>query len=232
MKAVTNAVDSQSVYRIEAARLSFELLNQAFDELKDTLIAIEQKESFEYEYKDALNVIKFGLNFVDYTHRFFTVLSQIRRLKHKNERFQAAEIYAKKLVRVRNFAQHLNDEIPKMTNETYPILGAISWASYDRSTSRTISLGTLPSGTTFHTLAYDTKEQVYNKSIVLNIGNLEIDLTETRNSMVLVQQYFSEWLTENHFLSDEDVLPNVLVANQLEVPSNTARYLRAKFIAS
>jgi hypothetical protein len=232
MKAIVNTADSQSIYRIEAARISFELLNQAFNELKMTLVAIEEKEKSQYSFQDALNVVKLAFQFVDCTHRFFTVLSQIRGLKHKNEIFKNAESYAKKLAVVRNFAQHLNDEIPKITNETYPILGAISWASDDHAVSRTISLGTLPPGTSFHSLAYDTKEQCYNKSIVFNIGNLEIDLTETHNAMVSVQSFFYDWLLEHKLLSDQDVVPNVMVVESLGGIPNTARYVRAKYLVN
>jgi hypothetical protein len=143
-------------------------------------------------------------------------------------------VYARRLVGARNFAQHLNDEIPKITAETYPILGAVSWASEDRLTSRTISAGTLPPGTTFHTLAYDTTEHCYDKSVVFNIGNLQIDLSETNHSMSQVHSYLCEWLVESDPVSDQDVIPNSLVAGPLgDVSSSSiARYIRAKFVVT
>lgn len=234
MKAIKNTIDAQTVYRIEAARLSFELLSEAFDALKATLMAIEKKESHEQTHQDALNATKFALQFIDCTHRFFAVLSQIKGFKHKDDRFKKAEVYARRLVGARNFAQHLNDEIPKITAETYPILGAVSWASENQLTSRTISAGTLPPGTTFHTLAYDTTKHCYNKSVVFNIGNLQIDLSETHYSMNQVHSYLCEWLVESDLVSDQDVIPNSLVAGPMgDMPSSpTARYFRAKFVVT
>ena len=158
MKSIINADSRNAVSRIEAARLSFEILSDSLNELKQSLRSLEgNREKFEIGKLTMRRVWEY----IDWSFRFASVMSQIRGLKHKDPRFKALESDLLNIEFARNFIQHLNSEIPKTADVSYPVSGCILWSSADRKIAFASCMGTISKGMHMNTLTYDKVEGKY-----------------------------------------------------------------------
>jgi hypothetical protein len=189
MKSLKHLTDRKAVYRIEAARISFEVLSDSFNGLRQTLQGISGTEC---DVATALKAYKEAWQFVDYTFRFLAVVNQIRGLKHRDPRFVTAQQSMPEIERARNFVQHLSSGIPKLSDETYPILGALAWSSDGGQKSHVLSLGRLPKGTQFHTVAYDTHEGAYVKDVLLCVDTFVVRMDRAFSLAVGCYEYLND----------------------------------------
>ena len=135
MKALKSLRDCKLVYRIEAVRISYEILSDSFASLRATLNGIDGKGCVR---QTALGAYKHAWLFIDYVYRFLTVVSQVRGLKHQDPRFVAAQRALVDVQKARNCVAPQLWNPPEVSNETYPILGALAWASSDGKTSHVL----------------------------------------------------------------------------------------------
>ena len=177
----------------------------------------------------ALFIFKSIWQFIDMSFRFGRILAQIRGLKHKESRYNNVEHALVSIDKARNYIQHLNSQISSVSDEIYPILGAVSWASKDKQKSFTIALGVLPTGTSFHSVSFDTRSKEFISDIILNIDTFSVNITASNKSMQSGFEYLSEWLDANGYSSPKDPVHNIAVVPALNLGVTTKRYLRVKF---
>lgn len=231
MKRLRPDIDRQVMLRIEAARIAYALLKRAVLDLQATLADIPSHQTVELGV--ALIALEKAWAFVDWTHRYATVVSQIRGFRHKDKRYKDLEITAKKVKRMRNYIQHLNSEIPKSDLDIYPISGALSWPSPDRKNCQTLSVGMLPEGTHFHSLPFDISQKAFTGGTTLYSAKHQLDIDQTMNDVTECNQYLTEWLENEKMLQELDANPSflsVIVPNDL-VPPNGERFMRVRFEA-
>lgn len=225
MKNLRNITNRQIVYRIEAGRFSYLILSESYNDLTAALLTTETEG---VDCRKAVTAFRNAWQFIDNAFRFSTVISQIKGFRHKDERFKIVEKTAVQIERARNFIQHLNSGIPGLSDEIYPILGAISWPSRDGKSSYTISLGALPDGTHFNSLGYNKEEKAYKPDILLDVDTFSVNLSESFRAMTSGSEYLNEWLSAQEMIAEQDITPNFMVAGPLDnVPSNM-KFVRAK----
>ena len=229
MKSLSNLIDRHELYKIDAARLTYLVAEQAFEDTKVYLALIE-KEGCSAKISVAL--LGSVWQYVDGSFRFFKVLSQIRGLQHKDQRFVRLEKIFPKIVKIRNFIQHLDSGIPKLGDDVYPILGAVSWAAPDRRTSFTVALGALPKGTNFHSLPFDVEQRIYEDEIILNIDTFALKGKETFSALALAREYLDGWLFETKKLADEEFAPTFMSVGSIDIAQPGLKFTRIKFTAA
>jgi len=222
MKTLRAAVDRKEFFKIEAARISYEILSSAYEELTGFL---RQFEKDDRTYPVALAAIRQAWQFIDYSFRFMRIVDQIRNLAHKDPRYKNAAKCLEHIEKARNFIQHLASGIPKQVSVVYPVLGVLAWASESREKSFTLSLGTLPPGTHFHTLAYDREKERYAGGFHIYVDTFNVNLTESFSKIKGCSEYLNEWLQTNKMLSDTELIPTLMEADALNVQADY-RYVR------
>lgn len=210
MKALNATCDRKEVFRIEAARYSFEIIQACFQDLYTSLQAIEQGDTSSSQ---AIMAFRNAWQVIDYAHRYCTLLSQVRNLKHKDARYKTIERCQEKVGKARNYIQHLTTSIPNIPDESYPILGTLSWSSDSRRKSITLAIGSLPKGTQLHSLALDTKEFVFSSGVFIHFDSFNINLEKTVTQIKQGHTYLCEWLETNNLLSSVESAPSVLTFN-------------------
>ena len=229
MRTLKQLADRKAAYRIEAARISHAVLADSFKSLRLTLDGIVVNGC---DMSTALQAYKDAWQFVDYTFRFLTVVGQIRGLKHRDTRFVSAQRVLPSIERARNFVQHLNSGIPTLSNETYPILGALTWSSDAGQQSHVLSLGRLPEGTQFHTLGYDTHEHAYVNEILLCVDTFTVSLGKAFSLANGCYDYLCDWLEEQGLLEDSTLVPNVMTVGPLGNVPGAKRFVRVYILVN
>jgi hypothetical protein len=229
MKSLSQLTDRKAVYRIEAARISFQVLSDSFNDLRQTLQSISGTEC---DVPTALKVYKDAWQFVDYTFRFLAVVSQIRGLKHKEPRFASAQRSLPEIERARNFVQHLNSGIPTLSDKTYPILGALAWSEEGGQKSHVLSLGRLPQGTQFHTVAYDTHQGAYVDEVLLCVDTFTVSLGRAFSLAIGCHEYLCDWLASQSLLEGVNHQPTVMTAGPLGEVPGARRFRRVRFVVN
>ena len=180
----------------------------------------------------ALKAYKAAWQLIDYAFRFLTVVSQIRGLKHGEPRFESARRALPSVEQARNFVQHLNSGIPTLSDETYPILGALTWSSDGGKRSHVLSLGRLPKGTQFHTLGYDTEAEAYVDEILLCVDTFTVRLGWMFALVDGCYGYLNEWLADQGLLEDAEFQPNMMTVGPLGSIEGSQRFLRIKILVN
>jgi len=141
-----------------------------------------------------------------------------------------AAIYGikKSLEDVRNHIQHVDQSAHKSDPETYPILGAITWASSDGKLSFTTSLGTNPHGTAFHTLTYDKGSKRFVGGITLGVGNFDLQFERIVPALEAGEAQLARWLTAKKHVSDIELAPMAVSMGPLETPGR--QFVRGRFL--
>lgn len=218
--------DRITTYGIEAAKYSYKIMESSFSEMQNHLDKIKDETVSD---DIALFVFKSIWQFIDMSFRFGRLLAQIRGLKHRESRYCNAEHALVSIQKARNYIQHLNSQIPSVSDEIYPVLGAVSWASKDKKKSFTMALGMLPTGTSFHSLSFDTRSKEFLSDTILNIDTFSVNITACNKSMQAGFEYLTEWLDANGYTSPKDPVHNIAVVSALNLGAKTKRYLRVKF---
>jgi hypothetical protein len=226
MKSITNISDRIIIYSIEAARFSYKMMESSFNDLQKLLSTIED-DTLTNDI--SLYVFKYAWQFIDMSFRFGRMLAQIRGLKHKEVGFKGVEKALVNIEKARNYIQHLNSQIPEVSKEIYPILGAVSWASKDKQKSFTVALGAMPTGTSFHSLSFDTMSKEFMGDIILNIDTFSVNLTECNKLMCSGFEYLIDWIDTNGYSSTKDIEPNIAIVPALNFDAPSKRYLRVQF---
>lgn len=226
MKSLMKIDDRMSVYKIEAARFSFIMMEKSYQNLISTLRIIENESTPNESVVEAIMQV---WQFVDMAFRFFRVFSEIRGIKHKDQRVVNCKKANAKLTQARNFIQHLNTMIPKVTEEIYPILGAISWASKNLNYSFVITLGTHPKGTSFHSLPYEKSKHKFMDDIALNVDTISVSIKEVYQAMQTANIYLSEFLVAENYLSNDELIPFKAKINSLNFGAVGTNFTRVKF---
>ena len=225
MKSIANLSDRFAIYSIEAARFSFRMMESSFSDLQNLLDLLEHDSLTD---AIALSIFKSTWLFIDTSFRFGRMLGQIRGLKHNAIEYKRVEKALVDLEKARNYIQHLNSEIPGLSAETYPILGALSWASKDKQRSFTIALGTLPPGTTFHSLSFDTASKEFVDEIELSIDTFSLNLTECNKLIRSGFEYLADWIESKGYSSTAEIQPNFAITTALNLGIASKRYVRVK----
>lgn len=207
MKFISSSLDRKEIYKIDAARYSYLIISLSFTELIDCLRKVEKDKK---SLSNGLTAIRLAWQFIDYGFRFSRLLRQIRNLKQNDPVYKISNRRLQNIEKARNFIQHLNSSIPKADYIMYPVLGAISWPSQDLQKSFTLSLGTFPSGTHFHSLAYDRHEQHYIDTINISIDTFSVNIKESYGLLSDCSAHFEAWLSSIGILTDIDAKPNII----------------------
>jgi len=226
MKEIANISDRIVIYSVEAARFSYKMMEASFCDLQELLRSVENNALTN---EIALSAFKYVWQFIDMSFRFGRMLAQIRGLKHKEMGFKNVEKALVNIEKARNYIQHLNSQVPVVSKEIYPILGAVSWASKDKQKSFTLALGALPTGTSFHSLSFDTMSKEFMDDIILNIDTFSVNLTECSKLMCSGFEYLNNWIDTNGYSSTKDIEPNIAIVPALNFDAPSKRYLRVKF---
>lgn len=206
MKALNANSERKDIFRIDAARHSFLIIQSCFQDLAASLKAIENGNDSNQQ---ALLAFRDVWQIIDYAFRFCSLLSQIRGLKHSDVRFKQCEKCYTEILKARNYVQHLDTTIPTIPDESYPILGTISWSTQNRTKSITLSVGSHPKGTQFHSLIYDTVNGVFLNGIILNFETFGINILKTIERTKSGHEYLNEWLIANDRLSVIESKPSI-----------------------
>jgi hypothetical protein len=206
MKALNANSERKDIFRIDAARYSFLIIQSCFQDLTASLKFIENGDNSN---QLALQAFRAAWQIIDYTFRFCSLLSQLRGLKHSDTRFKRAERCYLEVEKARNYVQHLNTTIPVIPDESYPILGTISWPAQNKTTSITLSVGSHPKGTQFRSLIYDTVKGEFVNGIILNFETFGINILKIMDQVEAGYGYLNDWLIANDRLSNIESKPSI-----------------------
>jgi hypothetical protein len=199
------------------------MLESSFNDFQLILNPINNKTEMTNEI--GLSVFKSMWQFIDMGFRFGRMLGQIRGLKHKEIGYIKVEKAMIDVEKARNYIQHLNSQIPQLTSDTYPILGAISWPSKDLQVSYTLALGTLPPGTSFNSLSYDSKNKSFLPDIILFIDTFSVNLSKSYQLFCDGNACLSDWIITNGYSSDVDLQPSYAIVPAISTKAPTKRYV-------
>jgi len=225
MKALEDT-DRINTYKIEAARFSYLMFQNAWD-LLQTEVATVLALSDLNESK-AVAISAAALAAVDHAMRFCNVLTQIKGMKRSEPGITAVYRIKKAIEDVRNHIQHIDQSAHKADARTYPILGAVSWPSADGRRSFTTSLGTVPEGTMFHTLSFDQELGRYVGGITLSVGKFDLELERIMPALQAGEDQLARWLAAKGHLSTNDLQPSSASMGPLLAPGR--RFVRGNFI--
>ena len=229
MKAIESAETTQ-IHKIEASRYSFVILETFWDRI--LALRLHHADGSAIPESAVTELLYSAWGIVDFGFRFCKVVSQVRGLKHKDKRFTTMEKMQQKLTGVRNYIQHLDNETHPKTEQTYPILGALSWSAHDGQTSTTVCLGTLPPDCAMNTMPFSSQEKKYLDEIILHVGESAIELKQAVADLRGAFEYLQEWLEAGNMLQNSDAVANVLragpITQHIPAPWGRIRYVTRK----
>lgn len=228
MKSIINAESKIQVFRIESARISFELMA---DSLSDLKLALRELENNPKSFSFGKTATRRVWEFIDWAFRFGSVISQLKGFRHKDPRFKNYELIHRDIENARNFIQHLNSSIPDLPGVSFPVLGAVLWSSEDRNTSFAFALGTLAPGTEINSLGFEISVGKYVDNIAISYESKTLVLNLVYQTANSVNEYLNEWIANSHFIGDDDLLPTILSVGPLSLRENPEgyKYTRAKY---
>lgn len=200
MNKLQNIPDKKLIHLIEACRISYSISEHSYENLYQALHKFN-----DHEQKFDLSIYLNAWSLIDSLHRFGDCIKNVRGFSHKDERYKSFSSYLLEINIFRNYMQHLSapkTSIKLMSDDTYPVMGALTW-SLDGSISRTIAYGTLPVGTNFNTLGYDTEIGKYLTDIKIGCLDKELSLMKSIELAKICYLYFEEFLISSSYISNE-----------------------------
>lgn len=181
-------------------------LNHVFTQLKEGLSNIESRveSGATLSEEDSLRTINFGWEIIDIVYRVRGLLGQIKGLKQNTPELQIFYRAIEAVEGFRHFYQHLNSEIPLVSEGSGPVLGYLSWRTRNPKLGLTVAVGTLPKGTQMASLAWDrVKNEIVDETLFV-AGTLSIDLKVVTDACVKIEGFFNGWLDSKGFLGKEE----------------------------
>ncbi len=205
MRRLINIEDRKQIFIIDAIRYFFVELIHTFAQTQRSLTDIEEKlrRGHALSEDETLLVISACWRTIDTMYRLSGLLRQVRGLSQKSPELQ---IFYRKISKVEDFRhlyQHLNTEIPKLSEDSGPILGYIAWKTNDPKLGLTIAVGTIPSNTNIYSLAYDRSINEIVDQTLFVAGTHSIDLNPLPAACEKIRDFFNSWLDSQGYLAEE-----------------------------
>jgi hypothetical protein len=181
----------------------------AFCRLRHTLDRIMEPGTKSHS-QEILEAMADAWLVVDSTHRLRGLVQQLPGLKQNQVPVQIFLRSTEPVERLRNFVQHLREEIKGVVETKLPLWGTLSWNTISPSTGEPRGHIIIP-GSVFPdleavTVEFDRQEWRFVEGIVLHAGRTRVDLTAIFDRVAAFCRWFEEWhrnslvdATKHHF---------------------------------
>jgi hypothetical protein len=197
--------DAMEARKIEAARISFLMLDRYFLRMRELQLAAPDSGALRAEVSYEIFTSAWGT--VDFSWRYLTVLNTIANFKRREARFTAFRGKHGALKGVRDYIQHVDNEAPTKGAEFLPILGVISWRSVKGDRAFTSTLGTLPKGTAFNSPEFALQSGKFDDEARLTVRDHSIDLAKLHRLARGSFEALEAWLEERKLLMQDELVP-------------------------
>lgn len=163
------------------------------------LVALRDLEAFDRERtfapaRDVLIVVADLWNVVDSAHRARILAARTPYLKRVTAEYEIFERQTRTVEILRNYVQHLDQEISKRGEASTPVWGSISWQSkLDPRTAFTLIAGTNTVTQNHYSLVWDRKENKFVRPIELVVGNTILDVARTADAVARLDHILKDW---------------------------------------
>jgi len=200
MRALQVNLDSKQILILDALRYSLLAERQAYGRLTRSLRAVERSTKPRPSEHHALSALGSAWQVIDMTYRARDLISQISGLSQRTPECQVFVRETAVIEDFRHFFQHMNSSISKLTKASDPIMGVLMWASGDRKTSYTMSVGHWTKGMESTSIALDTQTWEFVPRIQLSAAAMEVDLNRINERSRQVSKFVEKWLTSRSLL--------------------------------
>lgn len=173
----------------EAAKRSLILADLFVTNLKDQLKSFEHLIDASNLSGDKIAISLFSaMSFVDSAHRFYSVIDSIPYLNKKTVKIRTLREKMKCVEDVRNYLQHMRNDLSSNQGIIFSIFGSLSWIS--SGSCYTISLSQ-PGKSECKSIQYDTFERKWATTYQYEVNGQLIFLEEIVEEMKKSYEYIS-----------------------------------------
>ena len=211
MKALQASLDRKQILVLDALRYSLMHERDVFRAVTRFLRRIG-KMPFNSRPPDrlAIGALASAWQLIDNIYRIRGLLRQVKGLSQKSPQIQLFLRNTAGVDNFRNFFQHLDSSIAKLSGKSYPIMGVLSWVTHDPAMSCSLSLGHWTKDTHAHSLVVDTWTSSFVARIQLDAGNASIELANAHSSARKLSAFLERWLRTKNMLRDTELAASVM----------------------
>jgi len=167
--------EEKNVVLFDTAKRCLLIMDHLYAELKRMTSETEVAVIANAPSGNAVELYVTALSLVDYFHRFREIISAMTVIRKDARELKKFKSTVKPVTNCRNYLQHMRNDLMKNDAIDYPILGAISWASGNR-TYTVFSSQQMSQGVRIPGITYDRHEKAYAFKYMLVVGRYEVRL--------------------------------------------------------
>lgn len=210
MRALQGFDETKALLILDALRYSLLSERIAYTRLRRTLRVIERRVPAGPREAVGLSALASAWQIVDTVHRARGLFGQVRGLSHRLPEYQLFVRVTEPVEALRNFFQHMNSSIGKLTSKSYPIMGSLCWVSADPAMSYSLSVGHWTKDVHSHSMVVDTWNHCFVASLQLNAATYSVELAEIHNAARSASVFLERWLRQSGSLSKRHTSPSLL----------------------
>jgi hypothetical protein len=205
MKGLREGVARNQAFQIEAMRYSLRAAQFSFSRVVSTVKQIEKTPNIA-DFMSVFVLLADCWSVVDTIKRSREVLLHIRGLKRKTDWVQEYLKATDPIEHFRNVMQHIATHIPKLTDQSRPIMGAYAWISSNNPhLSHSVWFSGSTEQLTVVSLPVDTWTMQFGDDHVFSLDNREVSLLNAVKACEQFSKSFEDWLEAEKYLSDVDI---------------------------
>jgi hypothetical protein len=187
----------------EAIHYTFEMLDYSYDNLYETCILIERDNC---KFLDAISKC---WTFIDSVNRLRDIAQTVPGLNTKNlnrKKFLEETASTKD---IRNYIQHINQELGKRIVHKFPVYGNLSWVNQDNTCSIILVGADFP-GNQYEGCVYDTHEKKWVSKVTLSVNGIAFHFDNIFHESIKFKDFILGFLSERY-------TPGIKLKTRLEI---------------
>ncbi len=205
MKRLKDLGDIRRTFVVDALRYSFSIEDSDYHELWEILRSMEPLFQADDDIEtQVIRALSKAWSLIDLTHKVRRLIQQVRGLPQNTSDVQLFLRATERIDVFRNYFQHLSTEISKISGQSNPIMGSISWVGNTPNESYTFIATSPCQDVSTPGLAVDTRTMEFTCDLQLSAQNQDLCLRTVHSKVQDLRAFFSDWLEQQEMLINEE----------------------------
>lgn len=189
---------------LDGLRYSFAIVLSCHVRVRSTLPTFEAGWQSGAPTSAVMQVVADAWSMIDATQRIRLLIKRAPVLPKNEPEFRVFKDGTSAVEPLRHYAQHINNEVSRITGQAQPLWGTISWVSEaDPLMQFSLSTGSQHLRTSVPGLVFDRQEMRFVRTLELNVGTHSIDLDSLARRAQALDQMIADWAGTIEFVDGQ-----------------------------
>lgn len=179
---------------LDGLRYSFAIVLSCHASVRSILRTVEADWQSGAPARAVMQVVADAWAMIDATQRIRLLIERAPALPKNEPKFRVFKDGTSAVEPLRHYAQHINNEVSRITGQAQPLWGTISWVSdADPLVQFSLSTGSQHLHASVPGLVFDRQEMRFVHTLELSVGAHSIDLDNLAQRARALDQIIADW---------------------------------------